>query len=280
VRSPGNRTLSRAESRPADLLDQRDHSKPHRLCHCVRRPLGRDVPVLPIGRIGPEGSGRAVLEEMRAPGLDTAPVTTSARPTPFAVHFPHPDGDGGDLSTSRCARADVSADDIQQAAALFAAHPGRGLTLMLPEVPLAARQALLRLATSHGWLHVAGVIPNELPAIRESRMVTYVDLLALNIEEAATLAGISTARPPAEVVAAALSSLADLASPAKVLVTAGARGSWIWDGQELVRAPVADPDEAVVSTAGAGDAHLAGVVVALVTRLDVAATPSRASCRR
>ena len=81
----GNRTLGREESRPADLLDQRDYCKLHIVCHYVRRLLGPEVAVLPIGKVGRDDAGRAVLEEMRATGLDTALVTTSTRPTLFAV---------------------------------------------------------------------------------------------------------------------------------------------------------------------------------------------------
>ena len=38
----GNRTLGREESRPADLLDQRDYCKLHIVSHYVRRLLGPD----------------------------------------------------------------------------------------------------------------------------------------------------------------------------------------------------------------------------------------------
>jgi len=267
----GNRTLGREESRPADLLDQRDYCKLHIVCHYVRRLLGPEVAVLPIGKVGRDDAGRAVLEEMRATGLDTALVTTSTRPTLFAVCFLYPDGDGGNLSTSRSASAEVGPADVQRAAARFAAHPGRGVALALPEVPLDARQALLQLATDHGWLRVAGVVPDEIQAVRDSGLLAQVDLLALNIEEAATLGGTSADQPAAEVVKAALAALAELGSPAQVVVTAGARGSWTWDGRELVHAPAADPGGAVVSTAGAGDAHLSGIVVGLVAGLDLAA---------
>jgi ribokinase len=267
----GNRTLGREESRPADLLDQRDYCKLHIVCHYVRRLLGPEVAVLPIGKVGRDDAGRAVLEEMRATGLDTTLVTTSARPTLFAVCFLYPDGDGGNLSTSRSASADVGPADVQRAALHFAAHPGRGVALALPEVPLDARQALLQLATDHGWLRVAGVVPDELSAVRDSGLLAQVDLLALNIEEAATLGGTCAGQPPAEVVTAALKALAELGSPAQVVVTAGARGSWTWDGRALVHAPAADPGRAVVSTAGAGDAHLSGIVVGLVAGLDLAA---------
>ena len=267
----GNRTLGREESRPAELLDQRDYCKLHIVCHYIRRLLGPDVPVVPIGKVGPDDAGRAVLREMRDTGLDTALVTRSVRPTLFSVCFLYPDGDGGNLSTSRSASADTGPADVQQAAPIFAAHPGRGVALALPEVPLDARATLLQLATDHGWLRVAGFVPDELQSVRDSGLLAHVDVLALNIEEAATLAGISPALPPSEVVPAALQALAGLDSPAQVVVTAGARGSWSWDGHELAHASAVDVAGAVVSTAGAGDAHLAGIVVGLIAGLDIRA---------
>lgn len=267
----GNRTLGREESRPADLLDHRDYCKLHIVSHYVRRLLGPGVPVVPIGKVGTDAPGRAVVEEMRATGLDMSLVTTSHRPTLFAVCFLYPDGDGGNLSTSRSASADVGPDDVRRAAGLFASHSGRGVALALPEVPLAARAALLDLATEHGWLRVAGVVPDELEEVRASGLLGQVDLLALNIEEAATIGGVSATEPPPRVVQAALAALGQLGSPARVVVTAGGRGSWSWDGRALVHAPAADPGGEVVSTAGAGDAHLAGIVVGLVAGLDLAA---------
>jgi ribokinase len=265
----GNRTLGREESRPADLLDQRDYCKLHIVSHYVRRLLGPDVPVVPIGKVGQDDAGRAVLDEMRATGLDTSLVSVSARPTLFAVCFLYPDGDGGNLSTSRSASSDVGAADVDRAAGLFGAHPGRGVALALPEVPLAARLELLQLATDHEWLRVASVVPDELEAVRHSGLLAQVDLLALNVEEAASLGGTTTDRPAAEIVAAALRALTDAGSRAQVVVTAGARGSWAWDGHDLVHTPPADPGGTVVSTAGAGDAHLAGIVVGLVAGLDL-----------
>jgi ribokinase len=266
----GNRTLGREESRPAVLLDQRDYCKLHIVSHYVRRLLGPDVPVVPIGKVGNDEPGLAVLEEMRATGLDTTLVGTSSRPTLFAVCFLYPDGDGGNLSTSRSASADVGPDDVRRAAELFASHPDRGIALALPEVPLAARKTLLQLATDHGWLRIAGVVPDELDEVKDSGLLGQVDLLALNVEEAARLGGVSAGEAPVRVVEAALAALAGSAGPAQVIVTAGSRGSWSWDGRTLAHAPGVDPGGQVVSTAGAGDAHLAAIVVGLVAGLDLA----------
>ena len=92
-------------------------------------------------------------------------------------------------------------------------HAGRGIALALPEVPLAARKALLRLATEHGWLRIAGVVPDELDAVKDSGLLGQVDLLGLNIEEAATLGGVSTDEAARRVVEAALAALAGSEAP-------------------------------------------------------------------
>ena len=48
-------------------------------------------------------------------------------------------------------------------------------------------------------------------------------------------------------------------------VTAGARGSWSWDGTTLTHLPVLPVR--VEGTAGAGDAHLAGIIAGLAAGL-------------
>jgi ribokinase len=50
-------------------------------------------------------------------------------------------------------------------------------------------------------------------------------------------------------------------------ITAGRTGSWVWDGQSLEHRPAFDVP--AVSTAGAGDAHLSGILVGLIAGLTV-----------
>ena len=135
------------------------------------------------------------------------------------VCFQYPDKDGGNLSKNCSASADLSPGDAQRAAPLFAAHSGRGVALALPEVPLDARQALLELASDPGWLRLAAAVPDELNAMRNNGMLTQVDVLALNIEEAATLGGTSTGQQTGEVATAAVVALAALGSPAQVVLS-------------------------------------------------------------
>ena len=90
-----------------------------------------------------------------------------------------------------------------------------------------------------------------------------IDLLALNLDEAAALAGIpAEGTRPATLVEA---TLAWTRPDMQVTVTAGAQGSWVWDGKTLTHLHALPVQ--VVSTAGAGDAHLAGIVAGLAAGL-------------
>jgi ribokinase len=263
----GNHTLGREESRTAELLDNRDYCKLHIVCHYVQRLLGPTFPVLPVGKVGADEAGRSVVADMRAVGLDTSYVGLSQRPTLFSVCFLYPDGDGGNLSSSTSASADVSAEDVLPARHVFETNRGRGVALALPEVPVATRAALLRLASEHDFFRVAAVVTGEVAEVLESGLLADVDLLSVNIEEAAALAGTSAEAPAVEVITAAVQALRAFNPAMLVVVTAGARGSWSWDGCALSHVPALDVG--VISSAGAGDAHLAALVTATISGLDL-----------
>lgn len=264
----GDHTVGREESRAAELLDQRDYCKLHIVCHYVQRLLGRDFPVVPVGKVGDDDKGRAVADEMRATGMDMSFVTVSDRPTLFSVCFLYPDGDGGNLTTSASASHDVGPEDIRRARLVFAAHRGRGIAVALPEVPLEARAALLELATEHDFLRVAAFVAGEVDEAMSTGLLGHVDLLAVNLDEATAIAGCTKGDPPSQVVDSTLRRLATVNPGIHVVVTAGRHGSWAWDGRSLTHAPALDV--AVVNTAGAGDAHLAGLVVATARGFDLA----------
>jgi ribokinase len=256
----GDRTLGREESRAAALLDQRDHCKLHIVCHYVQRLLGPAVRVVPIGKVGDDAAGRAVTAQMRATGMDLSFVTVAPQPTLFSVCFLYPGGDGGNITTSGSASDAVTPADIRAAAPVFASYRGRGIAVALPEVPLDARAALLDLATSHGFWRAATFVAGELERAMAGGLLSQVDLLALNLDEAAAIAVAAGGAKPADVAAAAVSRLRGAHPAMSVVVTAGGHGSWAWNGAALHHAPaLAVP---VVNTAGAGDAHLAALVVA------------------
>jgi sugar/nucleoside kinase (ribokinase family) len=139
-------------------------------------------------------------------------------------------------------------------------------SLAVSEVSLTARRKLLDLGARYHFLRVAAFNSAEiLPAI-EMEILTLTDLLALNQDEAAVVAGIESDNvSPLSIVEATLSKLQAINPALQVTITAGKEGSWSWDGKSLSFLP-AFPS-CMVSTAGAGDAFLAGVITGLVADL-------------
>lgn len=264
----GDHTLGREESRPARLLDLRDYCKLHIVCHYLQRLLGPGFPVLPVGRVGVDAAGDRLLEEMAQLGLDVSLVGRSDRPTLFSVCFRYPNGDGGNLTTSLSASSDVRPADLDAALPVLERYRGRGVAIALPEVPLDARLRLLASATDHSFLRVATMVPGEVEVALERGLLDLTDLLALNLDEAAALLGDPVPPATPDVVQALVTRLSSAHPGLFVVVTAGSRGSWSWDGRTLAHAP-ALPVE-VAGTAGAGDAHLAAVVAATVAGASLA----------
>ena len=266
----GDHTLGREESRAAALLDQRDYCKLHIVTHYVRRLLGDEMRVVPIGKVGDDAAGRDVMAQMGTAGLDMSHVTVSARPTLFSVCFVYPGGDGGNITTIGSASQDVSPVDVRRAGGLLAGHRGRGIAIALPEVPLAARVALLDLATEHRLLRVATFVSGEAEQALSGGLVAATDLLSLNLDEAAAVAGVSPNRDAiAGVVEAAGDRLRTVNPSLRLVVTAGRAGSRVWDGRIIGHADALETT--VANTAGAGDAHLAGLVAATARGLPLVA---------
>ena len=212
--------------------------------------------------VGADEVGDRLLGEMAEVGLDLRYVgRAEGRGTLYALCLIYPDGSGGNVTENDSACAAVDTGWINRAEAEFARFSGAGIALALPEVPLDARQKLLALGTAHGFLRVASFTSAEI--VELAGRLDEIDLLALNLDEAAALAGVSVeGSEPEAVVRAALARL----SPDRWLtVTAGARGSWCWDGTALTHLPVLPVR--VEGTAGAGDAHLAGIIAGLAAGL-------------
>jgi sugar/nucleoside kinase (ribokinase family) len=266
----GEHTLGREESRSGRFLDRRDYCKLHIVSHYVQALLGRGFTTIPIGKVGRDEIGERLLDEMREIGLETRYVERDANiPTLLAVCFIYPDGTGGNLTANDSACAVVDSACIARAEPEFARFAGHGVAVALPEVPLAARRALLELASRHGFLRVASYTTGEIGSAVEENDLGAVDLLALNLDEAAAAAGMpAEGRQPAEIVDAAVLALSARHSRIWVTITAGSRGSWSWDGSALRHLPALPA--AVVSTAGAGDAHLAGTLAGLAVGMPLA----------
>jgi ribokinase len=269
----GDHTLGREESRAGRFLDRRDYCKLHIVTHYIKTLLGPDLPVILIGRVGADETGDRLIGEMAEAGLDLRYVErTPGEHTLLSICFLYPDGSGGNLTPDDSACSRVGPTYVARARPEFARFAGRGLALALPEVPLPARQELLRLGTEHGFKRVASFTSGELAQAAESGLLANLDLLALNIDEAATAAGLQAEEHPLEaILEAAIPALRRWNPRLWLSITAGRRGSFAWDGERL--APIPAFPTQVVGTAGAGDALLAGTVVGLAAGL--ALTPAQ-----
>lgn len=254
----GAHDLGRNESRMARRLEVRDYCKLHIASHYPARLLGArptGVPfhVLPVGRVGQDAEGERLVAEMTAAGMDTRFVQQAAgSPTLLSVCFQYPDGSGGNITTSDSAASSLQAADLAPVADFL---DERAIALAVPEAPLAARLRLLELAGERGALRAVSASSAELGAEDGRELLRRAELVSLNQDEAAALAG----RPfvPAE-AAAFFEALAAAGLRAALVVTAGAAGAFGWDGRELRQVPALRV--AVASTAGAGDAVLGGLL--------------------
>lgn len=266
----GDHTLGREESRSGHLLDRRDYCKLHIVSHYVQTLLGPAFVTMPVGKVGNDEVGKRLCQEMEEAGLNTSHVECSeGAETLFAICLVYPDGSGCNLTTDNSACARVSASYVAAARPEFMRFAGRGIALAAAEVPMEARIQLLKLATEYGFLRVASFVSAEAEEVLDSGILRSADLLAVNLDEAASVVRLSTEdERPEAVVYAAVEAIRRINHLIQVSITAGINGSWSWDGTSLVHVPAIRTR--VVSTAGAGDAHLSGMLAGLTVGLSMA----------
>jgi ribokinase len=254
----GDHTLGREESRAGRIVDRRDYCKLHIVSHYLQALLGPSISVLPIGLVGEDEAGKTLLGEMKEIGMNTGYVRTApgAR-TLFSFCLLYPDGSGSNLTTDDSACAMLAPDDVQMVEGEIEKAGSGGIALALPEVPLESRKKLLELATTHGLFRVASFTTEEIGDAIEERMLDLTDHLALNIDEAARIAGRSYRTQ--EITGKKTASLLMQKYPhLGFSITAGEKGSWVREDTSLLHVPPCGVD--AVSAAGAGDAFLAGYI--------------------
>ena len=264
----GEHTLGRNESRPARLLDVRDYCKLHIVIHYVAtllgaQPVGFPFHVLAVGKVGAAPAGQHVLEEMQNVGINTALVQKDdAKPTLLSVCFQYPDGSGGNITTTNSAAAGLSDADLDEAAKFLKMNGRSTIALSVPEVPLAVRREFLKLATDAGAFRAASFVDAEIGPARELGMFEMLDLVALNESEAEAFTGCRLSPPAFDEFVKKCQSLTEGSYPGlRIVVTAGRQGAFAFAEGHYNFCPA--PEVPVVSTAGAGDALLGGVLSAL-----------------
>ena len=264
----GDQTLGRNESRLGRLLDVRDYCKLHIVIDSIAKLLGTRSPepsfrIVPVAKVGTDGTGQRVTREMVDAGIDTSHVVSvPGTPTLFSVCFQYPDGSGGNITTNNSAAGLLSDADIDAASDLLRAGARYGIALSVPEVPLGVRRYFLEVASRWGAFRAASFAAAEVKAARESSMFDMLDLVSLNQGEAEQFVGSRLVSGAEEsFIRTCQDTLRRHYPGLNFVVTLGDGGAYGVTAEAVHFSPA--PKVTVASTAGAGDSLLGGIIAAL-----------------
>jgi ribokinase len=214
--------------------------------------LGQRVAM--VGRVGDDEDGRRLLGSLEQAGVDVGHVhVTSEVPTGIALITVDRSGENT-IAVSPGANARVSADDVAAAADVLGAA---AVTLLQLEVSLDTVAAAA--ATAGGT-----VLLNPAPAAAlPPDLLAAVDVLVPNRSELGWLAGVEEPRT----IDAAVAAARQLPGDAAVVITLGADGALVVDGDVVEHLPAIVVD--AVDATGAGDAFCGGLADGLSRGLDL-----------
>lgn len=267
----GDHTLGRNESRMGTLLPYADYCKQHIILHYIAVLLGSNTQgpftCFPVGKVGKDEVGMNLIKQMNAAGMNTEFVKVSENHrTLFSVCYQYPDKAGGNITNDNSACSDVSSSDISSFFKAFKHTGKQEIILAAPEVPMSTRLTLLETGRQRGSFNVASIQSSEVDAARMSNFFSLVDLLSINIDEASAIAKISNDSADARVIVeTCVSVLTDINPAIRILITDGANGNYCYETGRLAFTP--GMKVPVSSTAGAGDAFLAGTIVGICAGL-------------
>ena len=263
----GDHTLGRNESRAGTLLPYMDFCKQHIILHYISVLLGAkpggNFQAFPIGAVGRDDTGEKLLSDMQATGMDIRNVAVNTEySTLFSVCFQYPDQTGGNITTDNSASAKVSPKSIESFFREFDMDGSGEIILAVPEVPLETRVKLLQYGRQRGSLNVAAILSAEADLFNRFQGFNLVDILSINIDEARSIATLPDESISSNtVVNACLEKLLGVNPGISVLITHGEKGSYYYSDNCLEHIPVLSTQ--TVSTAGAGDAFLAGTIAGI-----------------
>jgi sugar/nucleoside kinase (ribokinase family) len=263
----GNHTLGRNESRLGTLEPFSDYCKQHIIMHYIAVLLGASKSgaflSFPIGKVGDDDVGQRLISMMDKAGMDTSHVKVSDKAsTLFSVCFQYPDHSGGNITSGNSASDLVQPGDIRSFFEQYHLNGNKGIILAAPEVKLETRICLLKYGNEHGLFNVASILSSEVDEFTRLKGFELTGLLAINIDEAQRIAAIEGNQPDSEKVVDACIRKLQLTNPEMVvLITDGVKGSYCSYRNKFEFTPSLKTE--VVSTAGAGDAFLAGTISGL-----------------
>ena len=262
----GNETLGREESRMAALLPYKDYCKQDIIMHYIAVLLGADgdgtFQAFPIGKVGNDETGENLVRQMRSVGMNTDHVKVSDQhATMFSVCFQYPDHTGGNITTAESASSAVMPEDIDDFFSVNDDTTDKEIILAAPEVPVQTRIRLLEHGRQRGSLNVASLQSSEISDFTNGNGFSLADMLFLNLDEAKKIAQLNENTGTETVVLTSIRNLIGINPDLTIFITCGAAGVYCYSKKHLEFFPSLPVD--VVSTAGAGDAFLAGTIAGI-----------------
>ncbi len=257
--SDEDRTLGRNESRLVLLSDAKDYCKQHIVLYYTSVLLSGTATVYPIGCVGRDAVGTALLAEMMGSGMNVDYVSQSAQlPTTISFCLQYPNKDGCNITAYNGASASVTPQTVREAMGAIGID-SRTLVVAIPEVSVETRLEMVKYGSHHGAYCALSIPEAEAETFLQSGALQYVDLLAVNEREALALAPGEGGHE--ELVLRLYAMLTSFRPSASLMVTCGKDGAYTVQASRLEHVPVL-PVEAV-NTTGAGDAFLGGTLAGL-----------------
>jgi len=193
-----------------------------------------------VGAVGADDLGEEALRKLAGEGVDVAAVARLDDVATGVALIVVDERGENQIAVASGANAELEGDEVAAALARLTGDSSgpRGVVVLGHEVPVAAVVAGIEAARRAGWTAVL----NPAPA-RELPEDVGAVVLTPNADEARALAG------EADVEAAARALAGRTGAP--VLITLGADGALLLDGDHVERLPAPRVD--VVDTTGAGD---------------------------
>ncbi len=213
-----------------------------------------------LGRVGNDGQGTMVLEELEEIGVDISMVVRDKeRPTAFSLILPTPQGKRSILAYRGACHfmreETIPWSSIKKADWFYIAPlSGESVNLFKPLIKF-AREQNIKIALNPSISQVE-MIKNS-----DQSLLGDIDLLVLNNEEAALLTD-SAINQEERMLKIILESLKGV-----LAITSGVRGALASDKENIFKAPIAPVT--VRACTGAGDAFASGFLSGLLEKNDI-----------
>lgn len=252
-------TLGRSESRLVTLSPAKDYCKQQIVLYYAASLRKDAVAVYPIGYVGADESGSTSIEEMRLQGMDVKYIAQSPKlPTTISICLQYPDKETCNFTVDNSASGLVTPEYIVSAMEKIGVDK-KSIVCAIPEVPAASRAEMMKIGKRKGALTVLSVPASEAGEFAGLSVYEYVDILAVNMEEAQAVAESDKVN---EELLKELSGKLGRANPGiSILMTCGGEGAYTFAGGRIEKVPPLHTD--TLNTTGAGDAFWGGTLAGI-----------------